>query len=77
MSLDSHLQSLFDILTAWEAEIQERLGHIPKDYQVCRCKYLTDYLNEIENELKKDFESVKNSRIKLKDISKRKVTIQD
>ena len=77
MSLDSHLKALFDSLIAWEAEIQERLGYVPKDYQACRCKYITEYLNELEKELKEELESVKQSRCRLKEITGRKVTIQE
>ena len=75
MSLGCHLEALFNLLIAWEADIQERLGYIPKDFQSCRYRYITNYLTAIENELDKDMQSIKKSRAKLKKFSGQKVSI--
>ena len=76
MSLEAHLNSLFTLLSAWEAEIQERLSYIPKDFKDFCFKYLSEYLLSIEKELKADIGHITEGRKNLKNICNRKVTIQ-
>lgn len=69
MSLAQHLRAVCDLVVAWEAELQGRLGYLPARFQECCRAHLDAYLLTIDEELAEERERVRAARARLRVVS--------
>ncbi len=65
MSLTQHLSAVCDLMIAWEAELQGRLGYLPPRFQECCRAHLDAYLSTIDEELAAERSRVRLARERL------------